>query len=173
MTTTFEQARFDLCEFETDPFTCGELAALTRYEKAVEGVPDCFGCHTPGMFADGMSQCEAAGIFRAWSGLLNNWREATRTLQEDLTDGQPLSTAGRRYLEYELAGWKQAQEEHRAMVIEYTLGRDKYDYPFTTAATIHAAHREQANGPVQDAHPRWPAVSVVFSADTTSAAYCI
>ena len=61
-----------------------------------------------------------------------------RTLQEDLTDGQPLSTAGRRYLEYELAGWKQAQEEHRAMVIEYTLGRDKYDYPVTTAATIHA-----------------------------------
>ena len=122
MTTTFEQARFGLCEFETDPFTCGELAALTRYEKAVEGIPDCFGCHTPGMFADGMSQCEAAGIFRAWSGLLDNWREATRTLQEDLTDGQPLSTAGRRYLEYELAGWKQAQEEHRAMVIEYTLG---------------------------------------------------
>ena len=90
MTTTFEQARFGLCEFETDPFTCGELAALTRYEKAVEGVPDCFGCHTPGMFSDGMSQCEAAGIFRAWSGLLNNWREATRALQEDLTDGQPL-----------------------------------------------------------------------------------
>ena len=122
MTTTFEQARFDLCEFETDPFTCGELAALTRYEEAVEGIPGCFGCHTPGMFADGMSQCEAAGIFRAWSGLLNNWREATRTLQEDLTDGQPLSTAGRRYLEYELAGWKQAHEEHRTMVIEYTLG---------------------------------------------------
>jgi hypothetical protein len=24
------------------------------------------------------------------------------------------------------------------MVIEYTLGRDKYDYPFTTAAKIHA-----------------------------------
>jgi hypothetical protein len=24
MTTTFEQARFDLCEFETDPFTCGQ-----------------------------------------------------------------------------------------------------------------------------------------------------
>ena len=90
MTTTFEQARFGLCEFGTDPFTCGELAALTRYEKAVEGIPDCFGCHTPDMFADGMSQCEAAGIFRAWSGLLNNWREATRTLQEDLTDGQPL-----------------------------------------------------------------------------------
>ena len=61
------------------------------------------------MFADGMSQCEAAGVFRAWSGLLDNWREATRTLQEELTDGQPLSTAGRRYLEYELAGWKQAQ----------------------------------------------------------------
>ena len=93
-------------------------------------------------------------IFRAWSGLLNNWREATRTLQEDLTDGQPLSTAGRRYLEYELAGWKQAQEEHRARVIEYTLGRDKSDYPVTTAVTIHAAHRKQANGPVQDAHRR-------------------
>jgi len=90
MTTTFEQARFDLCEFETDPFTCEELAMLTRYEKAVEGIPGCFGCHTPDMFADGMSECEAAGIFRAWSGLLNNWREATRTLQEDLTDGQPL-----------------------------------------------------------------------------------
>ena len=28
MTTTFEQARFDLCEFETDPFTCGELVRL-------------------------------------------------------------------------------------------------------------------------------------------------
>ena len=98
---------------------------LREYEKAVEGIPDCFDCHTPDMFADGMSECEAAGIFRAWSGLLNNWREATRTLQEDLTDGQPLSTAGRRYLEYELAGWKQAQEEHRARVIEYTLGRDK------------------------------------------------
>ena len=109
MTSTFEQARFGLCEFETDPFTRGELAALTRYEKAVEGVPGCFGCYAPGMFADGISQCEAVGIFRAWSGLLNNWREATRTLQEDLTDGQPLSTAGRRYLEYELAGWKQGK----------------------------------------------------------------
>ena len=69
MTTTFEQARFGLCEFETDPFTCGELAALTRYEEAVEGVPDCFGCHTPGMFAYGMSQSEAArhlpGVVRA------------------------------------------------------------------------------------------------------------
>ena len=42
------------------------------------------------MFAYGMSQSEAAGVFRAWSGLLNDWREATRALQEDLTDGQPL-----------------------------------------------------------------------------------
>ena len=138
MTATFEQARFDLCEFETDPFTGEELAALTRYEKAVDGIPGCLDCHTLDMFADGMNECEAAGIFRAWSGRLDNWREATRTLQEDLMDGQPLSTAGRRYLEYELAGWKQAQEEHRAMVIEYTLGREE------GYATVRVTGRKRA-----------------------------
>ncbi len=132
MTTKFEQAWFDLCEFETDPFTRGELAALTRYEKAVEGVPGCFGCYAPDMFADGMSQCEAAGIFRAWSGLLNNWREATRTLQEELTDGQALNTADRRYLEYGMTGWKPSQDEHRPMVSEDRHGSDMFAYVLTT-----------------------------------------
>lgn len=131
-------AQMESCEFDTDPFTTDERIDIARYNSRIGGIPDCFDCHTIDTIPGEFTLPIVLDMLRSYFGLLNEWREAITTLAEDLADGQPMSEAGRRYLGMELASWKQAQEAHRVLVIEWALGRDQYGDAFTSAAIVHS-----------------------------------
>ena len=137
-------AEMEMCEYGTDPFTADERGAIARYGCRVAGVPDCFDSPTLDGIPDEFSVGDVIGMFRAWSTMLTEWREAIRTLREDLTDGRPLSVAGRRYLQYEMTDWKVAQEGHRVLIAEYFLGHDQYGDRFEHATTYHGCELTEA-----------------------------
>lgn len=136
---TVDHWRIEACELETDPFTDDERAAIDRYNDNINGTPDCFDVNTMACIPDEFTIADTTNMFRSYFGLLRDWRGHLEALADDLADdGVSLSTAARRYLQYELTDWKTAQEGHRALVIEYLLGTDEHGSRFTEPAIVHS-----------------------------------
>ena len=135
-----ELSRIQLCEFETERFTADERAAIAEFCERITGVPDCFDVNTMACIPEEFTIADTTNMFRSYFGLLRDWRGHLADLADDLADGVTLSTAARRYLQYELADWKTAQEEHRALVIEYLLGTDEHGSRFAEPATVYGCH---------------------------------
>lgn len=135
--TTFdaEQARIEACEFAAFPLAADERAAIARYNEAITGVPDCFDVNTMACIPEEFTIADTTNMFRSYFVMLRDWRGHLADLADDFTDdGQPLSEAARRYLQFGLNDWKTAQEEHRALVIEYLLGTDDHGSRYSEPA---------------------------------------
>ncbi|MET9528221.1 hypothetical protein [Streptomyces coeruleorubidus] len=118
-------------EFETEPFTQSELAAIFDYRKAIEGIGDSLAEIEPKQFAALGATFGSPAVQSHLSDLadcLNTWYLALdQALAELLTctsDATRYSTAAARFLEAEAKAYHQARQGFEHAVTVFLLSRD-------------------------------------------------
>jgi hypothetical protein len=122
--------RIDACQFETDPLTEAETAAIIDYTRSVQGFP----CTFEGVDAYDICSFEKLGrttvlnVIRSYFHLLDEWDQRITSLKEALprnTDDD-FSTAAARFIGYELTEMENAARSIHAAVAAYFLGEDEH-----------------------------------------------
>ncbi|MFJ5143016.1 hypothetical protein [Streptomyces sp. NPDC088707] len=134
-------------EYDTEPFTAGELAAILNYRKAIEGFEDTFSeteaqdFTTVGVFGTAAVQDHLSDL----ANCLNSWFEALdAALAEMLTctaEVTRYSTAASRFLKAETQTYHESRQRFEHAVTVFLLGRDTApllgNYPrFTTTLNL-------------------------------------
>jgi hypothetical protein len=132
----------DTCEFETTPFTPGELVAVHAYEAAVNGsgLRDCFDSfdaeHVRWHETE-FGQDVTRDMLRAHALMLHQWYEALDSLLGDMltctSEFTRYSTAAARYVKSATAEYHQTRQDFEHTVTVWTLallaGGADGDYP--------------------------------------------
>ncbi|MFI9052422.1 hypothetical protein [Streptomyces sp. NPDC053427] len=118
-------------EFETDPFTAAELAAITGYRKAISGISDLLEGIEPKdliRLGPGLDATGVRYLLAQMADGLNTWYLALdQALAEMLTctaESSRYSRAATRFLKFESAVYHQTRQAFEHAVTVFLLGRD-------------------------------------------------
>ncbi|MGW0562906.1 hypothetical protein ACWDZ4_20360 [Streptomyces sp. NPDC003016] len=130
-------------EYDTEPFTATELAAIMDYRNAIDGIPDAI-TETDGAALGAVSQAFGVEAFRSLlsdhADALNTWYlaldSALGSLLTCTSEVTTYSTAAARFLKAAADEYHQARQHFEYTVTVFILGRDTSpltgDYPPAT-----------------------------------------
>lgn len=118
-------------EYDTEPFTTSELAAIMDYRKAIDGIPDAI-TETDRPALDTVTQAFGAEAFRSLAAdhcdALNTWYlaldQALAELLTCTTESTTYSTAAARFLKASAEEYHQARCHFEHTVTVFLLARD-------------------------------------------------
>lgn len=129
-------------EFDTDPFTEAELAAIAEYRKASEGIYDALSGIRPEDYIPLGAGLDATGVrylLATSADSLQRWYlaldQALAELLTCTTESTRYSTAASRFLKSESAKYHQTRQSFEYAVTVFLLGRHtgpNGDYPPAT-----------------------------------------
>lgn len=112
----------DVCQADTEPFLHFELEAIDRYRALLAGTPDWFDDMTFGSGIGETSLADHVAEIKVVGGMLADWRAWIDGLRADLSDIGDPTTAGLRFLEFEVAGWTAAVDAFHRGAVMFLVG---------------------------------------------------